>query len=190
MAYTFARDDISPIILPSEERSYFLRGGRSLCNLLRLRQSLGQDASFGGLFTDRRFTGGGSGSVLGMDGSVRFLRNLTAELQVLASRTDEGSDASLSAGLDSLAFEQGAHTFALDGETYWGEAIEASIERSGRILNADLELTGRSPTFRAANGFITRNDYREASLKAGPSAGPSTRHRFWDGPGTSTSRPI
>lgn len=163
VAYVGARDEHSPIILPFEERSEFLIAGKSTSNVLRVKQTLMEDSFLGALVTDRRLEGGGSGTLFGADGSVRFLRNYRFELQGLTSRSREPNDASLTEDVEQETFDGGEHTSAFDGERFWGNAVYASIERDARVWNFDVDYRDMSPTFRADNGFITQNDRRLVS---------------------------
>jgi len=70
-------------------------------------------------------------------------------------------------GIGQTCFDNDKHTIAFDDENYWGHAVYASVERSGRTWNMDLDYTEYSPTFRTDNGFTTRNDYRCLDLWTG-----------------------
>ncbi len=159
-AWTVAQDENSPVILPLEERSFFRTAGDSWVNLARVQQAFGEDSHVGWILTDRRFDGGGSGTVTGADGAVRFLRNFEFSTQAVINRVHEPDDSTITFGLPPLTFDDGKHTLAFDGEQLTGHAIYASIEREGRVWNGDLEYDERHPSFRADNGFISRTDYR------------------------------
>ncbi|GJM44431.1 MAG: hypothetical protein DHS20C21_12730 [Gemmatimonadota bacterium] len=169
VVYTFAQDENSPIIVPFEERSEFEMGGESISNILRVRRSLHEESFIGALATDRRLDGDGSGSTMGMDGLYR-LGNYRLEVQGLASRTEEATIEN-----EDLTGTFGdGHTEALDGETYWGHGIYASLERSARTYSADFDYWDYSPEFRTDNGFTTRNDFRQASFWNGVDFSPNT----------------
>ena len=51
-------------------------------------------------------------------------------------------------------------TAALDGETYGGHGTYVAVKRSARHYNSDLSYWDSSPTFRADNGFVFRNNDR------------------------------
>jgi hypothetical protein len=169
LAATVARDDDTPILLPMEERSFYLQGGRSSTGVVRLRGGLGADSHVGGLLTWRAMEGGGSGTVAGADAAIRIPGQLRVKLQQLFSRTVEQRNPALNAELagqlgadpDSVTFDRGRHTLALDGETIDGYALYTGIERSGRSWNGDVSVQVYHPGFRAANGFVTRVDFRE-----------------------------
>jgi hypothetical protein len=160
--YLFAKDELSPLIVPLEERSVGIAMDVSYSNIARVRQSLWQDSHIGALFTDRRWQGGGGGSVAGLDGTLRFLQNYRLEFQATGSHTDEPFD--LDRTDDDGTFDDGRYTVALDGEQYSGHAVYASLERSARVYNADFDYWEYSPTFRTDNGFTTRNNYRQTSF--------------------------
>lgn len=169
LAATVARDDDTQLILPTEERSFYLRGGRSTTGVVRLRRGLGEDSHVGGLVTARGMEEGGSGTVLGVDGAVRIPGQLRVKLQQLFSRTVEPRSPGLNSQLadelgaapDTVTFDRGRHSLALDGETIDGFALFTGIDRSGRRWNGELDAQVYHPGFRAANGFVTRTDVRE-----------------------------
>jgi len=173
LLYLLARDQNSPILLPGEESSYQplidngISGLKSVTQLIRLRRTLLEDSHIGFTATDRRFDSdpGGAGSVLGLDGSIRLHPNLRVEFQGLASHTKESEDTLLTQGMNDIVFDQDGHTLAFDGESFWGEAIYASLERDGRLWHADVDYFEFSPTFRTDNGFTTRNHSRHVTLE-------------------------
>lgn len=177
IAYIGGVDENTPFILPFEEQSAILNTDlNSTSNILRIKQTFLEDSYFGVMLTDRRLDEGGSGTVVGTDGVVRFLKNYRFEWQFLASHTEEPSDSTLSVDIEDqlenqTTFNGGKHTVVYDGESFWGRAIYASIERDARKWNFDLEYWEWSPTFRADNGFVTSNDRRQAIFWTG--------YNFW-----------
>jgi hypothetical protein len=169
LAATVARDDDTPILLPMEERSFYLQGGRSTAGVVRLRAGLGEDAHVGGLLTVRGMEGGGSGTVFGFDAAARVAGRTQIKFQQLLSHTVEPRDPALNAALadelgadpDTVTFDRGRHTLALDGEVFDGHALFTGIERNGRDWNGNLNAQVYHPGFRAADGFVTRTDFRE-----------------------------
>jgi len=156
-----ARDMHSPIILPFEERSAFISNGRSVSNVIRVKQEVGEQTHIGLVATDRRYDGGGSGSLAGLDGRLRLNGQLRLEAQYLLTFTEEPEDTNLTAGLNRLTFDRGRHTAAFDGERFRGHAFCAGLVRDGRSLSLGALYYDRSPTFRAENGFEVRNSYRQ-----------------------------
>ena len=175
IAYMGAHDKDSPIIIPLEERSEFVAGGESYSNILRFKQTFGGSSNIGALLTDRRFEGGGNNTVFGIDGNLRFLKKYRFEAQVLGSYTEEPDDSSLTADIEQAYFDGGKHTVSYDGESFGGHALYASIERSGRTWNFNFDYREESPTFRADNGFITRNDRRLIDLWNGLNFYPESK---------------
>jgi hypothetical protein len=175
VAYLGARDEDSPILLPFQERSYVGQARKSFTNVGRFRQTFLQDSYVGALVTDRRLDDGGSGSVGGVDGTFRFLGNYRLEYQVLGSHTREPDDATLTAGLEGVTFDGGGHTAAFDGESFSGLAQYTSLERDARTWNFDFDYWASSPTFRADNGFESRNDFRRLSMFQGINLYPKAK---------------
>jgi hypothetical protein len=166
-----AQDETSPYILPFAEQSALIEGGRSWSGLVRYRRTLGEGTHIGVIATDRRHEGGGSGSAFGADLCLRLSRSWQIEFQAIETHTEEPNDPGMTAGLDSLTFDEGRHTAAFDGEDFWGTAFYTSVERNGRHWSFDVDYWSRSPTFRAENGFEPRNDQRQL--------GASTAYTFY-----------
>lgn len=164
IGYIGGRDERTPIVLPYQERSDVLLTGRSTSNILRIKQTFLDDSFAGLLMTDQRLDGGGSGSLVGGDTSLRFRKNYRLELQGLASHTSEPHAPALTQGVRQSTFDRGKYTSEFDGEDFWGHSVYASLERDARLYDFDVDYWEGSPTFRAANGFITANDYRRTSV--------------------------
>ncbi|HUG39730.1 MAG TPA: sugar-binding protein [Longimicrobiales bacterium] len=164
LGYIGAVDEHSPLIIPLEEASVVLQNGRSVSNILRARQMFGSGSSVGGLITDRRFTGGGSGSTVGADLLLRLSELWQLEAQVVGSYTREPSEAGPTAGLDGATFGDAAHTATFDGESFAGRASYVSLERNARGWNFDADYWDATPTYRADNGFQGQNDFRRVIL--------------------------
>lgn len=171
LAYLSAVDENSPLLVPLEERSGTVNAGRSFSNIIRARRTFGENSFVGTTITDRRFMDGGSGSLASTDLRVQLLDNYRFEAQLALSNTHEPTDETLSADLEdedrSPLFDRGSHTVALDGEQFQGNAFFLSFDRNARHWNFDLGFNSYSPTFRTANGFVTRNDYRRLRLWQG-----------------------
>ncbi len=164
LAWVFARDEDAPAILPLEERSFFVMAGEATVNLVRVQHAFGTDSHLGAILTDRRLDHDGSGSLAGIDGAVRLLRNWRTSVQLLASHTREPAAAQVTDQVPDLRFDHGRHTLAFDGERFDGHALYAALERNGRVWNGSLSFDERHPSFRADNGFVTRADYRSLNL--------------------------
>jgi hypothetical protein len=161
VAYLGAYDETSPILLPFEERSFLDVADESVSNVLRLRQTYGSNSYAGAILTDRRLQGSGSGSLAGVDGAHRIGDHYQFEYQLLGTRSVEPDEAGLTADLGDLTFDDGAHTAVFDGESFSGYGQYTSFERTARFWSFDVDYWSASPTFRADNGFETRNDFHQ-----------------------------
>jgi hypothetical protein len=81
----------------------------------------------------------------------------------------------LTADIEQDYFDNGRYTVDYDGETFGGHSLYASLERYSRHWSFDLDFRDTGPGFRADNGFITRNDHREAELWNGLNFYPESR---------------
>jgi hypothetical protein len=182
IAYLAARDDKSPLMIPFGEGSYLFPGPKSVSNIVRVKQTILNGSYIGGIFTDRRLEGSdGAGTLIGGDLSLRFLHNLRYDLQVLASRTAEPRDTSLSPGV-VRTIENGRHTLAFDGETFWGHGISTQLSREAECWSSSISYDENSPTFRADNGFVTKNDYRQVDASTNLTFRPNKRYLVSWGP--------
>jgi len=166
--YLLAHDENTPNIVPLEERTAFAPLKNSVSNVARVRRTVLEDSHVGALVTDRRIEGGGSNSVYGADMAVRFFHKYRLEFQALGSHSAEPDaptaiDTTAEDGCGQMYFDGGQHTVALDAESYDGHALYANIERDARLWKFDIDFSATSPTFRADNGFIVRNDSRRVS---------------------------
>ena len=164
-AYIGAVDEQSPLIIPGEEGSEVITDlGKSYSNILRVRRSFNEDSYFGLFAVDRRIEGGGAGSNLSLDSNIRFKKIYNVELQGVISNTSEVDDTTLTEGLNHTYFDNGRHTVGLDGESFNGNAVYASVERHAREWFFDFDYWHQSPTYRADNGFQTESSKRRVSL--------------------------
>lgn len=159
LAWTFARDEHSPYIIPLEERSRFVAMGRSTVNVARLLHSFKPGSQGGLMVTDRRYDGGGSGTILSADANIRLTRTLSWASQVIHSLTDEPDGHAVSPG---ATFAGGDHTVALDGESFSGGALITELRRRARHWNFTLDYNHVSPTYRTQTGYDPWNDQRNA----------------------------
>ena len=157
-----AWDEHTPLLLPFSERTAVVQAGESFTNVLRVQHNMGA-SHLGGLVTDRRLDGGGSGTTAGIDGQFRFgeMYNLMAHLVV--SHTREPDDPGLSAGLPDVTFGDDEYTAAFDGESFTGHAAFLRFARDARTWSWNVLYLEASPTYRADSGFQTRNDFRRAT---------------------------
>ena len=180
VAYIGARDNTSPLLLPFEESSELLESGRSVSNILRVKQNFGHDSFVGVLLTDRRLDKGGSGSTVAVDGALRFWEKYRLSGQFAASRSQEPVDEDLSNEVDDITFANGKHTAALDGESYWGNALTLELDREARYYSFEAGYESLSPTFRADNGFVRQNSTRRVYFWQGVTLYPSKVLSFVD----------
>lgn len=162
--YIGGYDQNSPITLPFEESSAIVEGGESVSNIFRFQRTFGTSSSIGALVTDRRLVDGGSGSTASIDGLFRLTKTLQIESQVVFSNTVEDVDPEAHDNLVDRTFNEGKHTAAFDGESFSGVASYISLERNARHYSADFDFWSTSPSFRAANGFVTQNNIQRFSL--------------------------
>lgn len=166
IGYIFAADEHSPLIVPFEDWSEIALAGESTVNILRIKRDLLSDSNVGLLFSDRRVSGG-SNSVLGLDGTIRFLENYRVQGQALYSYTEEPDDPELSADFADTTFGKDGNTSVFDGETFDGTALSLRFARNARHWEFTLGYDDLSPSFRADNGIVTRNNYRFGSFWTG-----------------------
>ena len=162
VGYIGARDEHSPLLLPFDEYTDLAEAGKSTSNIARVKQTIGEDSFLGGILTDRRLDGGGSGTVFGGDFGVRFLKHYRFEGQVLASHTEEPNDVDIYG--DSTRFDRDRRTAAFDGEKFWGNSTYLEVNRDARLWDFELSYTQVNPSFRADNGFVFRNNQREGNF--------------------------
>ncbi|MCH7549089.1 MAG: carbohydrate binding family 9 domain-containing protein [Candidatus Krumholzibacteriota bacterium] len=162
-----ALDRTSPYIVPFSEQSEFAEGGKTWSNIFRVKKDVLSESFVGALLTDRRNveSSGGSNTTLSGDARIRFWGNYALEAHILGSRTVEPNDTTLTEDWEDVRFgEDRRYTSAFDGETYNGHAMEVSVNRSARHYDFWVWYEDYSPTFRAENGFIRRNNFRTAGL--------------------------
>ena len=167
MGYIGAMDEHSPLIIPLEESSIVLENGRTVSNIVRARYTFGSGSAVGGLITDRRFTGGGSGSNAGADALLRLNELWSVHAQWVGSYTREPESAGPTAGLDDVTFGDDGYTATFDGESYLGWATHLRLARDSRGWNFNATYDEASPTYRADNGFQSRNNFRTGSVFSG-----------------------
>jgi hypothetical protein len=161
-----SHDEHSPVIVPFEEQSEFVAMGGSYTNMFAVRRSFGQDNHVRLVSTDRRFEGGGSGTLGSLDGALRLGKSVKLRGQFILTHTEEPDRPDLTEDFDSVYFDRGAHTTAFDGESFSGSAALVGINYDGRRALFDLVTYQRTPTYRADNGIQPRNGDRWVSGQA------------------------
>jgi len=156
------RDARSPVIVPFEEQSEFVARNKSFSNLVAVRQAFGRDNHLRIIATDRRFDGGGSGTLASVDGGLRLTRSIKLRGQFIYTHTEEPDKPALTDHFDSsnVYFDNGKYTTSYDGESFSGTGLLTGIEYDGRRAFVDLVAYQRTPTYRADNGFQPRNNDR------------------------------
>ncbi|MDE2644307.1 MAG: DUF5916 domain-containing protein [Bacteroidota bacterium] len=180
VAYIGARDNNSPLLLPFEEESRVLEGGRSVSNILRVRHNFNNDSFVGALVTDRRLDEGGSGSTVSVDAAARFLQKYTLSGQFVYSNSFEPKDEEMSKDVGDITFGKKGYTGALDGESFSGYAARVELDRGARYWSFEGGYEAISPTFRADNGFVRQNNDQSAYLWQGVTIYPEKVLGFVD----------
>lgn len=165
VSYLGAHDKNSPFIIPFEETSSgLIIGGESYSNILRARQTIGSGAQVGLLLTNRDWEGGGSGTTAGIDAVIRLHQRITFRTQIAGSHTEEPKSSPLTEGFEDVLFDNDKHTAAFDGESFSGAASTGRMSYNSNNFYMSGSYTETSPTFRADNGWITRNSRRSGSV--------------------------
>lgn len=157
-----ARDDNTPYVIPMDDYNFLLNTGKSTSTIVRASQQFGENSRLGFMVTDRRFDGGGSGTVFSIDGDLRFSPQYHLVGQGLFTHTLEPNKSSLTPGYGQYTFDRGKHTIGLDGESYYGNAFITRFDRDARHLNFFLEYNQIEPSYRTQNGYDPVNNHRTA----------------------------
>lgn len=171
IGFLAAYDENSPYIVPLDASSILLYPGRSTSSVFRASRQVGQASQVGFIITDRRFEGGGSGTLLSGDFTMRLTRTYSMGGQYIYSYTEEPQVGSTFGG---LRFDEGRHTAALDGESYHGDAFIVRLNRGTRHTFTFLGFDQISPTYRTQNGFDPVNNHRTAEAYSSVSILPKS----------------
>jgi len=158
-AALYARDENSPYIVPTEERSYLENLGESDVIVMRGLQSLGNNSHAGFMFTDRRYEKGGVGTVYSADFNVRLSSTLSWIGQGVHTTTEEPDGVEINPG---ETFADGQYTVDLDGESYSGNAFITELRRQANHWNFVLDYNQVDQTYRTQTGYDPWNDQRNA----------------------------
>ncbi|MBU1700577.1 MAG: carbohydrate binding family 9 domain-containing protein [Candidatus Eisenbacteria bacterium] len=165
ISFLSAHDLHSPFIVPFEETSSgLIIGGSSFSNILRVQRTLGSGTQVGAMITNRSWEGGGSGTTYSTDATFRFSRRVTLRAQAVGSQTVEPDNSGLTSGLEGYLFDNGKHTAMFDGESFGGYAGSGNLSYNSRNFYISGTYSETGPTFRADNGWMPRNNRRDASL--------------------------
>ncbi len=153
----YARDENSPYIVPTEERSYLENLGESDVGVLRVLHSLGNNSQAGFMVTDRRYEKSGSGTIISGDANFRLTNTLSWIGQYVYGITQEPEGIEINPG---ETFADGKHTVDHDGESYNGDAFITELRRSADHWNFVLDFNQVSQTYRTQTGYDPWNDQR------------------------------
>jgi hypothetical protein len=109
-------------------------GSNPVYNVLRLRRDVGPSSTLGLVYTDK-IVSSDYNRVLGSDARLVWGKVWFSQLQVVGSRTRSGG--------------------AVNSGALWDLTL---ADRTGRAYGNHFELTGISPDFVAASGFVNRTD--------------------------------
>jgi len=164
IGFLSALDENTPYMIPMDEQSFILNSGKSVTNVLRGTRSVGDDSQLGFIVSDRRFDGGGSGTILALDGDISLSRTLSIDGQFIASHTAEPDDSAATEGLENVLLDDDGTNAAFDGESYWGNALIARIRRNARAWDFTIDYNQVSETYRTQVGYDPLSDYRNYSV--------------------------
>jgi hypothetical protein len=167
IGFLSAYDENTPYIIPLEEKSILVNTGKSTVNVLRATRAFTGDHHLGIMVTDRRFDGGGYGSILSADGSLRLTEKYSVVGQYIMSYTEEPDKTSLTTDLSDSTFDNGKHTVALDGESYSGDAIIMQFRRRTRNWYFTFDYNHVAPSYRTETGYDPWADYHNFSFYNG-----------------------
>ncbi len=156
-----AYDSESPYIIPLNSSNYTLDVGKSYVTVARGSHDIGLNNQLGLILSDRRFDGGGYGSILSADGRLRLSKTYNLTVQYIYTLTKEPKIASF---VSDSTFDAGKHTVALDGESYGGHAFVEAFNRTARHWNSYLGYNQIAPTYRTQVGFDPVNNHRTVDL--------------------------
>ncbi|MCP4705827.1 MAG: carbohydrate binding family 9 domain-containing protein [candidate division Zixibacteria bacterium] len=167
ISFLSAHDLETPVIIPFEETSSSsIPTGKSYSNILRARRTIGSGSQVGILITDRRWEGGGSNTNYSTDATISFSRQVTLRAQAVGSYTKEPENAGRTGHLDYMLFDDNKYTGMFDGESFGGYAFSGNLSFNSRNFYISGSYTEKGPTFRADNGYMPRNNRRDASIYA------------------------
>ncbi len=188
IGFLSAYDENSPYMIPLDASNLLQNAGKSLVNVLRASRQFGENSQAGFILTDRRFDGGGSGSIASIDGNFRLSKSYLFMGQYIMSHTAEPV---LGPAYGGLRFDRDKHTAALDGESYWGDAVVTRLDRRTRHWKAYIGYNHVAPAYRTQTGYDPVANHRTAEMFSGfailPKGGPVVRidpqvyySRRWD----------
>jgi hypothetical protein len=163
LAWTMARDEHSPYIVPTAEGSFVEEMGHSTVNVMRGLHSFGTNSQVGAMVTDRRYDQGGSGTILSADANIRLSNTWRWMGQYVHGITTEPDNVIIEEG---MTFANGSHTVDLDGEKFSGNALITELRANTRNWNVTLDYNQVGPEYRTQTGYDPWNDQRNAFIFA------------------------
>jgi len=180
IGFLSALDDVSPYVIPLDEGDITIDGGKSTVNVVRGLHTIGNGNQVGFIVGDRRFSAGGSGTIVALDGDIRLSKNYGIDGQYVLSHTREPNDHSHSAFfegdvplgwedsldyfLGDMTFDGGKHTVAFDGESFYGTGLITRLKRNSRSWNFLIDYNQVTPSYRTEIGFDPYMNYRNFSI--------------------------
>jgi len=163
LGITSAFDQNTPFVIPFEDESVVLATNKKSYNtIIRGKYDLGNQSTVGIFISDRRFEEPGSNSVASLDASIRLSDKYTASAITALTHSEEINDEYLSSVIrgGSFSVRGSKKTNSLDGDSFYGTLLRTKLERDSRKWISTLAYQDFSPGFRADNGFVPINSYR------------------------------
>ncbi len=157
----FGYDENSTYLIPLDARSFVFPVGNSTAAVLRAARQFGNNSMIGGIITDRRYEHSGSGTVASVDGDLRLSQAFRLRGQYIVTHTAEPTVGPTFAG---KTFDQGKHTLAFDGESYYGDALIFRLDQRTRYWIWFLGYNQIAPTYRTETGFDPVANHRTAEI--------------------------
>jgi hypothetical protein len=154
-----ALDQDSPYQIAGEDRSYFGQGGQSYVNVFRYQRLVNKNARLGMVTTNRYYSDGGYGNLIGTDGWFLFNKNWRLTYELLGNFNKEPN----ADWIDSEDQNQGK-TVKLDQERFNGSAFYLQLYRNTEHWKTYLYLRNISPEYQANVGFVVKNNRRWATI--------------------------
>lgn len=164
LLYLTAHDENTPYRFALEEGQIQMGSNdESISNILRYKYDFGQSTYMGLTLSDRRYRDKAFITNYSIDGVYRFWEKYQIEYQLVGSYTKELNDTSLT-GIDYEDYDQSDKNPAFDGESYNGDGVYASLERSAKHWSFDFDYWHVSPTYQTGNGFQRGTNSRRVTL--------------------------
>ena len=155
-----AEDEITPLIVPGDQRSYSATLGKSHANIFSYRYNIdnGQYISF--LSTNRSYEEGGNGFLYLSRGLFLLDEKYALRFELAESQTEEPISDLITT--DDTSED---HNYKLDGEKFDGYSGMLAISRSTENWFTNLWIGTKSPNFRTDLGFTTENNWKANNLR-------------------------